>query len=82
DRGLANYQVAARIGVSEARFSRCLNGRLLFAKEEREQIAQVLGYPEAWLFTEPAPPNVRRSFEDSQVAATPAMACAASGEST
>jgi hypothetical protein len=54
--GLAHYQMAAGAGMSESDFSRCLNGRAEFSGAEREKLAAILGYPEAWLFQEVVPP--------------------------
>ena len=50
------YQLAAAIGCSESWLSRRLIGRVSFSSEEREVIAQTLGYPADWLFQEPHPP--------------------------
>jgi len=44
------------MGCSESWLSRRLVGRTPFSSEEREAIAQVLGYPAEWLFQEPQPP--------------------------
>jgi DNA-binding transcriptional regulator YdaS (Cro superfamily) len=52
----AHYRLAQAIGRSEARLSRCLSGRTNFTAEERFAIARVLGFSEAWLFEEAAPP--------------------------
>jgi transcriptional regulator with XRE-family HTH domain len=54
--GLTNYQLADKICISEARLSRCLNGRIEFSSHERERITKALGYPEAWLFAPVKPP--------------------------
>jgi transcriptional regulator with XRE-family HTH domain len=53
----AHYRLAQAIGRSEARLSRCLSGRTQFTAEERQTIAQALGYPAEWLFEEPQPPT-------------------------
>jgi hypothetical protein len=45
-----HYRIAAAIGCSEARFSRCLSGRASFSDSERKRLAGVLGYRESWLF--------------------------------
>jgi transcriptional regulator with XRE-family HTH domain len=55
-RGLAQYRLAALVGCSEARLSRCLSGRSDFREDERAAISRTLGLPEAWLFQEVAPP--------------------------
>lgn len=52
ERGLAHYQVAAEVGMSETRFSRCLSGRADFSQEERVSLATYLGYETGWLFQE------------------------------
>jgi transcriptional regulator with XRE-family HTH domain len=51
-RKLPQYQLAARIGLSEARLSRGLTGRTELTPGERAAIAGVLGFAEAWLFME------------------------------
>jgi transcriptional regulator with XRE-family HTH domain len=58
ERGVPQYKVAAMIGRSEARISRCLSGRTDFTPDERAAIAQALGFPETWLFEEVTPPPV------------------------
>lgn len=55
-RRLAHYQLALDAGMSESKFSRGLNGRNEFSAEERVEIAEVLGYPEKFLFKEVSPP--------------------------
>src|SRR5580704_8323210 len=55
-RGLAQYQLASSAGMSETRLSRCVNGRTEFSPEERNRVAQVLGFDEPWLFERPKPP--------------------------
>jgi hypothetical protein len=50
------YRFAAMIGHSESWLSRRLLGRVPFTPEERQTIAQALGYPAEWLFQEPQPP--------------------------
>jgi len=56
-RGIPHYKLAAMIGRSEARLSRCLSGRTDFTSDECAAIAQTLGFPETWLFEEVAPPT-------------------------
>jgi len=63
-RSLQQYELAARLGVSEARMSRCLRGRLEFTVEEKTRIVQILGslgpaLDPAWLFARPVPPRAR-----------------------
>ena len=50
------YKFAAALGESESWLSRRLSGRVIFSLEERQTIAQALGYPAEWLFQEPQPP--------------------------
>lgn len=50
------YKFAAVIGHSESWLSRRLVGRVEFSPEERQTLAQTLGYPAEWLFQEPQPP--------------------------
>ncbi len=50
------YKFAAMIGHSESWLSRRLLGRVLFTADERQTIAQALGYPVEWLFQQPTPP--------------------------
>lgn len=50
------YKFAAMIQRSESWLSRRLKGRVQFSADERETIAQTLGYPADWLFQEPQPP--------------------------
>jgi transcriptional regulator with XRE-family HTH domain len=69
ERGLPQYKLAALIGCSEARLSRCLSGRSDFREDERAAIAQTLTFPEAWLFEKVAPPV---SFGAAEYAASAA----------
>lgn len=55
---MTQYELARVIGSSESKLSRALSGRLEFAPEERTKIADVLGFPEPWLFQEVVPPRV------------------------
>jgi hypothetical protein len=48
--GLRQYDLAARLGISETRFSRILQGRIDPTPEERGQIATALGGDENQLF--------------------------------
>jgi transcriptional regulator with XRE-family HTH domain len=52
----SQFQFAARLGESESWLSRRLTGRVEFTPEERERVAQSLGYPSDWLFQSPTPP--------------------------
>lgn len=53
----AQFRLAAQLGESESWLSRRLTGRVDFTLEERNRVALALGYPEFWLFQEPAPPQ-------------------------
>jgi hypothetical protein len=57
EKGFAYWRFAGQIPLDPSAFSRRLNGRGDFNAGERERIASLLGYPAAWLFEEPAPPN-------------------------
>ncbi len=50
------YRFAHALGESESWLSRRLAGRFEFSDEERQRIAQTLGYPAEWLFQTPEPP--------------------------
>lgn len=56
-RGMKHYKLASAAGMSEARFSRGLHGRVRFAPREQTRIAEVLRFDEVWLFQEPLPPG-------------------------
>jgi hypothetical protein len=56
-RRLAHYEAAARVHMSESRFSRCLSGRAHFSLEEQQKLASFLDYPVAWLFQKVSPPR-------------------------
>jgi len=56
DQRMAHYQAAAKAGMGESRFSRCLSGRSEFTSEEQRKIGSCLGYPATWLFQEVSPP--------------------------
>jgi len=55
------YKFAAMIGRSESWLSRRLLGRVPFTPDERQIVAQALGYPAEWLFQHPFPPIVVQS---------------------
>jgi len=57
DARLRHYELAARVGMETSRFSRCLRGRFDFTRDQRAKIANLLGFPEAWLFASPMPPT-------------------------
>ena len=48
-RGLRSHQIADRAEIKESRFSKGLNGRLMFSNEEQNRIARVLGARKDWL---------------------------------
>lgn len=50
------FQFAAQLGKSESWISRRLTGRVEFADEDRQLIAQQLHYPVDWLFQIVMPP--------------------------
>ena len=54
-RGMTHYRLAAAANMSESYFSRRLHGRGSFTALERKRISEVLGFADAWLFSEPAP---------------------------
>ena len=56
-RRLANYEVAARVDMSESRFSRCSSGRTCSSLQEQQNLASCLGYPVSWLFQKVSPPH-------------------------
>jgi transcriptional regulator with XRE-family HTH domain len=55
------YRFAAKLRESESWLSRRLSGRVEFTDEERQRIAQELGYPVDWLFQILVPPIVKSS---------------------
>ena len=58
ERRIAQFQLADAIGWGESKFSRALSGRVEFTPEERMKIAEVLGFPEPWIFQEVVPPRL------------------------
>jgi hypothetical protein len=64
---LTHYRLAAAVGISESRFSRCLSGRAEFCQNEREAIARELDYTEGWLFQEITPPEHRTRLEETRL---------------
>lgn len=58
-RRFAHYEIAVAVGMSEWRFSRCLNGRSSFAPHEKTRIAEALNYDIAWLFESVIPRPTR-----------------------
>lgn len=53
----SQFQLAAKLDESESWISRRLTGRCDFSAEDRERVAQALGYPTSWLFQTPTPPT-------------------------
>jgi len=47
---MAQFELAAKAGLSESRLSRAINSRVELSTTERERIANILGYSVAWLF--------------------------------
>jgi len=72
---LAHYEVAGSAGMSEARFSRCLNGRFEFSEGERVKIAGLLGYSQEWLFEQITLPELAKLIEDGGKSPTPLRHC-------
>jgi len=65
------YKFAAAIGHSESWLSRRLVGRVAFSSEERQIVANALGYAAEWLFQEPEPP-IQELGESASRAISPA----------
>ena len=70
---IAQYELAAKVGISESKLSRAINGRVALSPNERERIAKVLAYPAAWLFQAMERPHqgksrspIRDPFEQSK----------------
>jgi transcriptional regulator with XRE-family HTH domain len=53
----SQFRFALLLGESESWLSRRLTGRVDFTAEERDRVAQALGYPADWLFQAPSPPT-------------------------
>lgn len=62
-RGLLNYQLAEKAGMSEVRFSRCARGKLGFTSSEMDAISKELNFDRDWLFARPTPP--KRNAEET-----------------
>lgn len=67
----SQFRFALQLGESESWLSRRLTGRVEFTSEERNRIANALGYPVDWLFAIPNPPARRTA---SQLEPTPVAA--------
>ena len=67
DRGVPQYRLARQLGTTESRISRGLHGLIQFTGKERIKIAEILGYPEWWLFTEVQPPPQRELEKEKLV---------------
>ena len=61
---LAQFELAARVGVSESKMSRAINGRLDLSADERHRIADALGYPVAWLFRPMTQPRAQHATKE------------------
>jgi transcriptional regulator with XRE-family HTH domain len=59
----SQFRFALLLGESESWLSRRLTGRVGFTAEERDRVAQALGYPADWLFQAPSPPTSTRIAE-------------------
>jgi transcriptional regulator with XRE-family HTH domain len=59
ERRIAQFEMAAKVGISESKLSRAMNGRVLLSAEEQSRIGDALGYPVPWLFREKRPPQAR-----------------------
>lgn len=60
EKKIAQYELAARIGISESKLSRALNGRVELSAEERRLISENLGYSPSWLFRTMTPSRIAR----------------------
>ena len=56
ERGFRQYKLANVLDVADSWLSRALAGRTNFTAAQRQRIAEILAYPEAWLFEEVSPP--------------------------
>jgi transcriptional regulator with XRE-family HTH domain len=59
----SQFRFALLLGESESWLSRRLTGRVDFSQEERDRVAQALGFPAEWLFQQPTPPASNRTAE-------------------
>jgi transcriptional regulator with XRE-family HTH domain len=60
EKKIAQYELAARIGISESKLSRAINGRVELSPDERRLIVEALGYSPSWLFRTMTPSRVAR----------------------
>jgi transcriptional regulator with XRE-family HTH domain len=58
----SQFRFAAQLGQSESWLSRRLTGRAEFKAEEQQHIAELLGYPNEWLFQILVPPTVKPEY--------------------
>ena len=60
EKRIAQFELAASVGISESKMSRAIHGRLELSGEECRQIADILGYSRAWLFRAMTPSRAGR----------------------
>ena len=60
EKKIAQYELAARIGISESKLSRAINGRVELSADERRLIGEALEYSPSWLFRSMTPSRVAR----------------------
>jgi transcriptional regulator with XRE-family HTH domain len=65
----SQFQFAAQLRESESWVSRRLSGRVEFTDNDRERVAEILGYPANWLFQPPKPPARSQSAQLAHVGA-------------
>ena len=56
-RRIKQYELGTTLGLSAPTVSLKLSGRIAMTPEERQKIADVLGYTADWLFQELTPPR-------------------------
>jgi transcriptional regulator with XRE-family HTH domain len=59
EKRIAQFELAATVGISESKLSRAINGRVVLSAEEQSRIGDVLGYPIPWLFRAMTPLHAR-----------------------
>jgi transcriptional regulator with XRE-family HTH domain len=60
EKRMAQYELAAKAGLSESRLSRAISGRVELGTTERERISIIPGYSETWLFCPGTPSRSAR----------------------
>jgi transcriptional regulator with XRE-family HTH domain len=63
EKKIAQYELAARIGISESKLSRAINGRVQLSADERRRIGDAVGYSPSWLFRAMTPSRVEQGTE-------------------